>query len=185
MKQRDQDQTEEALRLIAEGDEAGIDRLYECLGSAMLAAAAAVLRDRFAAEDAVQDAFLRVVRSIRTYRPGTNGRAWVLHIVRNAAISRLPDRRVTYMDDLSFLAPAEDGEERAADRLLAESLLASLPPEQRRLVYCKYFLDMTVRAIAAEIQKSKSYVHKEISRAEDRMRKILLERGQTGQNIGY
>ena len=109
----------------------------------------------------------------------------MLRIVRNAAISRLPDKRVTYTDDFSALAPAEDGEERAADRLLAESLLASLSPERRHLVYCRYFLDMTVRAIAAEVGKSKSFVQKELSRAEDQMRKILQERGQTDPRGGY
>ena len=127
-----QQRTEEALRRIAAGDAAGVDALYECLGAAMLAAATAVLHDRFAAEDAVQEAFLRVVRGIRGYRPGTNGRAWVLRIVRNAAVDRLPDKRVALTDDFSALAPAEDGEERAADRLLAESLLASLSHDGAR-----------------------------------------------------
>lgn len=151
----------------------------------MLAAASAVLHDRFAAEDAVQESFLRVVRGIRGYRPGTNGRAWVLRIVRNAAIDRLPDGRVVCTDDFSRLAPAEDGEERAADRLLAESLLDSLPPERRRLIYMKYFLDMTVRAIAAEVGKSKSFVQKEIARAEESMREFLQERGQKRDGGGY
>lgn len=185
MKKRESDTTEEALRQIAAGKEAGVDLLYECLGSAMLAAASAVLHDRFAAEDAVQESFLRVVRGIRGYRPGTNGRAWVLRIVRNAAIDRLPDGRVVCTDDFSRLAPAEDGEERAADRLLAESLLDSLPPERRRLIYMKYFLDMTVRAIAAEVGKSKSFVQKEIARAEESMREFLQERGQKRDGGGY
>ena len=180
-----QQRTEEALRRIAAGDAAGVDALYECLGAAMLAAATAVLHDRFAAEDAVQEAFLRVVRGIRGYRPGTNGRAWVLRIVRNAAVDRLPDKRLAYTDDFSAIAPAEDGEERAADRLLAESLLASLSPERRHLIYCKYFLDMTVRAIAAEAGKSKSYIHKEIARAEEQMRNFLRERGQTDGRGSY
>ena len=185
MKERERNTTEEALRLIAAGEENGIDLLYECLGPAMLAAATAVLRDQFAAEDAVQESFLRVVRGIRGYRPGTNGRAWVLRIVRNAAIDRLPDGRVVCTDDFSRLAPAEDGEERAADRLLAESLLDSLPPERRRLIYMKYFLDMTVRAIAAEVGKSKSFVQKEIARAEESMREFLQERGQKRDGGGY
>ena len=185
MKKREPDTTEEALRQIAAGQEAGVDLLYECLGSAMLAAASAVLHDRFAAEDAVQESFLRVVRGIRGYRPGTDGRAWVLRIVRNAAIGRLPDGRVVCTDDFSRLAPAEDGEERAADRLLAESLLDSLPPERRRLIYMKYFLDMTVRAIAAEVGKSKSFVQKEIARAEESMREFLQERGQKRDGGGY
>lgn len=185
MKERERNTTEEALRLIAAGEEKGLDLLYECLGPAMLAVATAVLRDQFAAEDAVQESFLRVVRGIRSYRSGTNGRAWVLRIVRNAAIDKLPDGRTVCTDDFSYIAPAEDGEERATDWLLAESLLNALPPERRQLIYMKYFLDMTVRAIAAEIGKSKSFVQKEIARAEESMRKILEDRGQTDESGSY
>ena len=37
----------------------------------------------------------------------------------------------------------------------------------------KYFLDMTVREIAKEIGKSKSYIAKEIVRAEEEMKKKM------------
>ena len=173
------------IRPIDIGDLKMFQHYYTELYEELMYFLSSYIEDAALREDLIQDVWMKLWENQTSFQGELALKTYVYHAVRNAAISRLPDRRVTYMDDLSFLAPAEDGEERAADRLLAESLLASLPPEQRRLVYCKYFLDMTVRAIAAEIQKSKSYVHKEISRAEDRMRKILLERGQTGQNIGY
>ena len=47
------------------------------------------------------------------------------------------------------------------------------PPIVREMIYMKYFLDMTVREIAKEIGKSKSYVSKEIIKAEESMRRAL------------
>ena len=43
-------------------------------------------RDPQAAEDLMQDAYMRAFRSWRQYEPGTNLRAWLLRIVHNLAI---------------------------------------------------------------------------------------------------
>ena len=53
-------------------------------------------------------------------------------------------------------------------------MLASLyPPEVQRMIYMKYFLDMTVREIAKELGRSKSYVSKQILNAEKNLREML------------
>jgi len=51
-----------------------------------------LLRDPHEAEDAVQDAFLRAVRHFGSLR-GSDGRAWLLSIVRNVCFSRLRRQR--------------------------------------------------------------------------------------------
>ena len=48
------------------------------------------------------------------------------------------------------------------------------------MVYMKYFLDMNVREIGQEIGKSKSYVAKKIADAEKKLKKLLKNRGQNG-----
>ena len=113
--EQEQATTEYALSLIAAGDGAGCDLLHAQLGGAMLAAARAVTGDRAAAEDAVQDAFIRIVRGIRGYRPGTNPRAWVLRIVRNCAIAKIDRHRAANIDEFYNLADGQDCEERACD----------------------------------------------------------------------
>ena len=164
--EQEQGTTEYALSLIAAGDGAGCDLLYEHLGGAMLAAARAV------------------TGGIRGYRPGTNPRAWVLRIVRNCAIAKIDRHKAANIDEFYNLADGQDCEERACDRLLAESLLQSLTSAQRKVIYLKYFLDMTVREIAKEVGKSKSYVQKEIGRSEQKMRQMLQSRGQNGDADG-
>ena len=70
--------------------------------------------------------------------------------------------------------------EQSENILLVQSLLERLESEERRLVYMKYFLDMNVREIGQEIGKSKSYVAKKIADAEKKLKKLLKNRGQNG-----
>jgi len=51
-----------------------------------------LLRDSHEAEEAVQEAFLRAIRHFGGFR-GTDGRAWILSIVRNTCFTRLRRRR--------------------------------------------------------------------------------------------
>lgn len=81
-------------------------------------------RNRAAAEDLVQDTFLKAWRSFRTFQAGTNARAWLYKILMNAYIdsyrrsSRAPDI-VDHEDvgDFYLYAKAQESEDlkRAGD----------------------------------------------------------------------
>ena len=184
MTQQIYEKIEYALGLIAAGDEQGVDLLCSCAGRAMLFVAKSIVKDDFSAEDVVQDSFLKIVKSISRYKKGTNGYAWVCKIVRNTALNALKASGRRAAASLEAVAELSDGggtQERSERALLVEKLLAGLsPPELRQMVYMKYFLDMTVREIARELGRSKSYVSKEILRAEEQMRAMLGEEWTNG-----
>lgn len=72
-----------------------LDRFNECVLPYLDAAynlARYLLRDAHDAEDAVQDSFLRAIRHFGGLR-GTDGRAWLLSIVRHTCFTRLRGRR--------------------------------------------------------------------------------------------
>lgn len=173
------EKTEYALSLIADGDDIGVDLLYGCMGKVMLTVATGVLGDHYLAEDAVQESFLRIIKNIKQYKKGTNGYAWVCRIVRNTALNMAKSegiRQSAVLDEFSLIADSENTVDEVTARVLTESLMNSLhPPIVREMIYMKYFLDMTVREIAKEIGMSKSYVSKEILKAEEAMRKSLGE----------
>ena len=64
-------------------------------------------------------------------------------------------------------------EEKTEAVVLVEQLMQELSEEMREMVYRKYFLDMTVREIGKEMNRSKSYVSKMILRAEKQMKSRL------------
>ncbi|MBS1401119.1 MAG: hypothetical protein HPZ86_10010, partial [Clostridia bacterium] len=65
------DKIEYALGLIAEKKDAGIDLLYRYMGKNMLFVARGIVKDAFAAEDVVQDSFIKIVKYIAKYKKGT------------------------------------------------------------------------------------------------------------------
>lgn len=171
--------TEYALGLIAAGNEADVDILYEYMGKTMLFVAKNVVKDDFAAEDVVQESFLKIVKNISKYKRGTNGYAWVCRIVRNTALNAVKSENVRggrSIDEFVNIADGKDFEEMSQTRMLAEKILNSLsPPIVKQMVYMKYFLDMTVREIAKAVGKSKSYVSKELIKAEEKMKTMLQD----------
>ena len=168
---------EHALSLIKEGKNSGVDLLYFSMGKIMLSIARGIIKDSFAAEDIVQESFLKIVQNVNKYKTGTNGYSWVCMIVRNTALNALKEKQGSQVDDIDeFFAVStdEDIKEETSTQLLVEKLMNSLaPPIVKKMVYMKYFLDMTVREIAKEVGKSKSYVAKEIAKAEEYMKTLI------------
>jgi len=81
-----------AAREFAALAEEHLDRLY--------GAALRLTRNREAAEDLVQETFLKAWRSFHTFQPGTNARAWLYRIMMNAYIDayRRADREPEVVD---------------------------------------------------------------------------------------
>lgn len=171
------EKTEYAVSLIKEGNDKGVDLLYSSMGKIMFMVARGVVKDSFMAEDVVQDSFLKIVKNADKYKKGTNAYAWVCKIVRNTALNTLKATQNHPTEDIDeFFCLSDDNnmEEKTTTQLLVEKLMNSLsPPIVKKMIYMKYFLDMTVREIAKEVGKSKSFVAKEIAKAEEFMKNML------------
>ncbi len=72
---------------VARGEQAALRAIYQREGTRLFGVAMAILRDRPAAADAVQDAFLRMWQRAGQFDPARgDGRAWTATIVRHAAL---------------------------------------------------------------------------------------------------
>src|SRR2546421_9693464 len=106
-----------------------------------------ILRDRQAAEEAAQEAFVRAWRHASTYDPrkGTVA-AWLVMIARNVSINMLPSHRPYPVDPEVLLGLQDPGPSQDRDSQLApvsepmREALMRLPAEQRRaLVLAGFF----------------------------------------------
>ncbi len=146
------------LARMVRGDEGALRMLYDRLSSLAYGMALRIARNPDAAQDAVQEAFLRVWRRADTFDP-ERGRArpWFLRLVRNVAIDQLRSRGVRgraemeKSHDASSDIPSEQPDDIAAREERAariRSALAGLPPDQRRAVEIAYFEGLSHSEIA-------------------------------------
>lgn len=83
-----------------------------------------ILRDRSAAEDAVQEAMLRALTYFHTFK-GVNARAWLLQIVRNVAYEYIRAHKGAKM------VAIDSSDEHPADTIVDAQLIDNASPEHR------------------------------------------------------
>ncbi|RIK41207.1 MAG: RNA polymerase subunit sigma-70 [Chloroflexi bacterium] len=143
---------------LRSGDDAALGELYDRYSGPAFALALRMLGERGVAEDVVQEAFLSVWRRASTFDTERGSvRAWLLSIVRNAAIDRTRGRNRqrqgdVALDDVAYRLAADDVWSEVAQRLERERVRAALrelPSEQRETLELAYFGGMTQAEIAA------------------------------------
>ena len=84
----------QVLTSVAKGDRAAFRQLYTQAGPVLLGICSRILRDRDAAQDAFQEAMLRIWQKSYLYDPAKGGAMnWMVTLVRRVALDRLPARR--------------------------------------------------------------------------------------------
>lgn len=68
---------------ISDGDYSALEILSSLVSARMLSVAQSVLHQRSLAEDAVQDAFVKIVDNAKRFDKKTNGYAWICKITQN------------------------------------------------------------------------------------------------------
>ena len=115
------------------------------------------------AEDAAQDAFVKAYYALGRFRKGAELRPWLLRIVANEARNRRRSAgRRTHLalraaDLLSGRGPVPRGQRLASEQ--QEALLAAvnaLPEEQREVVACRYFLELSEEETAETLGLGKA-----------------------------
>ncbi|AMN40104.1 sigma-70 family RNA polymerase sigma factor [Rhodoplanes sp. Z2-YC6860] len=125
-----------ALARCAAGERAALRVIYDIEAGRMVGVARRMLRRQDLAEEAVQDAFMRVWRSARTFDLAKGAaRSWLYAILRNCALTILRDES-RFTADESLAEEAVPATESALTRL----------PEHSALRRCLERLDASRRA---------------------------------------
>lgn len=146
------------LVLCAGGDRTALRRLYDLEVATMLGVATRMLRRRDLAEEAVQDAFLRVWRGAASYRPDLGGgRTWVYAVLRNRCLTllRTAGRETTPDDDVpEMIDEAPDPEavvSRLSDASRLRRCLEALDERRRGVLMLAYAHGLTHGEIAGRL----------------------------------
>lgn len=138
------------------------------------------------AEDVVQEAFLRALRYVGSFR-GDNARSWMLQIVRNTCFTWMKENRpleVIAFDDNNDLidempGPPSDEPQavalRNADRNALNEAIASLPITFREVLVLRELEDCSYNEIARIADIPIGTVMSRLARARGLVRKALTE----------
>ena len=97
------------MRAVKHGDVAQLGRLFERHRSAVFNFLARTIGDRAAAEDLVQDVFVRVLKYRHTYRDDHVFSTWLFRIARNARADHYRRQQATRtVPLLEYDAPSRD-----------------------------------------------------------------------------
>ena len=150
-----------------------------------------LMRNEQDAEDIVQEAFLRPLRSFDSFVPGRDPRAWILAIVRNCCrtwMKRNPLHAATVPleeDSPAVVGTWSDPEAeliKNANSQLVRKALEELPLEYREILILRELEDLSYKEIAQIIEKPLGTVMSRLSRARRELY-ALLARGTAEKGI--
>ena len=149
------------MSLIGSGDTGAFATLYDRHNRAAYSVAYRLMGERQAANDLLQDAFLKVWQAAGSYREQRgNARTWVLSIVRNRGIDQLRSsasrRRVQEITHASA-STSQPSQEAFAEAwrnfqgVQVREALRGLPQEQLTVIELAYFSGYTQKEIAKQL----------------------------------
>ncbi len=168
------------LARVAAGDREAFTRLAAAVTPAALALAGRILPDRALAEEAVQEALIRLWKEAGRYAPERGAfAAWWRRILVNCAIdARRHLRPVAPLGEADHVAdPGAGPEESAARAARARQLEAAmrlLAPRQRAALAMFHGEGCTMVEIAAALETSEKAVEGLLGRARAQLRARLL-----------
>jgi len=177
--------TPEADRIVVEvlaGNTQAFAQLVRLYQDAVWRIAAALLRDRDATENLVQQVFVDAYFHLDQYAPGTDFGAWIRTVARNQLRKELrsagrEDRRLaTYRARLAERLKAESAATRDDSEAYVAALRGcrqSLPPRDAELVALRYERGLSFEAIAAKQGQSPEAVQRMLSRIRFRLRDCI------------
>jgi RNA polymerase sigma-70 factor, ECF subfamily len=163
-------------------EEAALSALVSQYSGTLYRVAYSVLRNSADAEDAVQEAFMRVLRHRDTLSEVRDQRVWLIRIVWNIVLDRKRRSKTRpETDDVAELArvlPAKglSAEQRAAAAEHHAHVLAcveQLPAKERQVLMLSAFEELTSVEIASVVGITESSVRSRLFRARNLMAGLL------------
>lgn len=173
------------ISLSREGDPAAIETLIRTYESRLYRLALSMLDDPAEADEATQDAFIRAVRRLNTYRGEASFATWLYAITLNVCRGRLRQRRARerLAQVWRALRLAEKTAEphteqvaigREAERAVWQAL-QQLNGNQREVIILRYYHDLRLDDIAHVTGVSERTVRTRLKQAHEQLRERLKE----------
>lgn len=156
------------------GDMQAFAQLYQRFADACFQLCLRMLGQRQQAEDLVQEIFLKMMHTIRSYRGDAPFGAWLKRLSVNACIDALRRQQPTSAVDIEVVVNRVGGEApEPGSAIDAWSLLSRLTPRARAIVVLHELEGYTHAELASMFNQSESYSKSILARALKRLHGLI------------
>jgi RNA polymerase sigma-70 factor, ECF subfamily len=191
-RRREAEEDRALVERAQEGDRLAFRQLVERHQRRAFAIAIGLVRDENDAREIVQEAFLRVYRSIDRFEGGSSFFTWLYRIVTNLSIDhmRKPARREAELFDnpqvadegdvFTFVARIDGADpldvvRRRQLALRIQAALDELPPYHRSVIIMREVEGMSYQEMAEAMEVSKGTIMSRLFHARQKLQKALAE----------
>ncbi|MFZ4634730.1 MAG: RNA polymerase sigma factor, partial [Saprospiraceae bacterium] len=157
--------------------------LYRRYAGKVFAKCISMLSDEGLARDAMQDVFIKVLLNLSRFSAQSTFSTWIYSITYNYCIDLIRKKKklqMVYSDDVGKWSKETD--EDVPDSVLLEmkqerlkAVMQDLPPGDKAILMMKYIDDLSIKDIAAVLNKTESAIKMQIMRAKQKSQQIYSE----------
>ena len=168
----------DCIRRAREGDGDAIRELYRRYSPRVFAVVRRLAGDDQLAEDWAQEAWIRAIRALPTFRGDARFSTWLHRIAVNSALHgrRWRDRRAANEVALPVTLPMSERADESVLRIAIERALDSLPDGMRQVLVLHDIEGYTHEEIADALGVTAGTSKSQLFKARARMRRALRER---------
>ena len=163
------------------GDMQAFEQLYNELSKNVYAFALSIVREKTAAEDIMQDTFVRVYNAASGFTAGGTGIAWIMRIARNLAMTAVTARKTEPEERIDEEKSYSGTESQAVTRLAIEDAMKVLNETERQIITLHAVSGMKLNEIAAIIDEPIGTVKWRHAEALKKLRRVLGEESEVSR----
>ncbi|HNU93921.1 MAG TPA: sigma-70 family RNA polymerase sigma factor [Bacillota bacterium] len=179
---------EQLIQLHLSGDPRGMEAIYERYFDRIYRFAYSRLRSAQDAEDVTSAIFLKLCKSLDSFRGEAKFSTWIYTVANNAVMDSVRRRRPSVSLDADLRIDGDDSvpreieddapgpDDRVADADFARyvySKLDALPPAQRSVIELRFFMELSYQQIADQLGVELGTVKSRLNRAIAALRSLV------------
>lgn len=166
------------LEKLKQKDVLACKQLYLQYADAMYNICLRILQHQAEAEDALQEAFIKVFNNIQQYRNESSIGSWIKQIVTNTCLNVLKKRKIIFneLDDNVELSETESDNNNETDFSIDDikKAIEELPQGYRVVFNLFTFEDYSHKQIADMLEISESTAKTQLFKAKRKLKELLL-----------
>ena len=172
---------ENLIARLKENDDSAFESLLDFYGDRLLKVCYLILKNLPCAEDAVQETFIQIYKSIKRFKEDASLYTWIYKIAVNKCRDIMKKRKEysSFDDDFEMDSGVniEDEIIYIDSRNKIMEIVFSLKPVYREVITLFYFEDLTIKEICSILNEGENTVKSKLHRGRIIMKENLMKEG--------